>query len=86
MNYLNNQKVVTKQMTQCSASNRMSTLRLAPYLLEFAMEKIVVDFDEEDIEAIAPPEEALRAKEALKARCKDAGLEVKEDVRTSSRS
>lgn len=59
---------------------------LALYLLESAVEKIVVDFDEEDIAAIAPPEEALRAKETLKARCNHAGLEVKEDVRDDGNS
>lgn len=45
------------------------------------MTKILVDFDEEDIEAGAKPEEALEAKKTLQARCKDAGLELKEEVR-----
>ena len=50
------------------------------------MTKIVVDFDEEDIEAVAPPEEAQRAKEVLQARCNSAGLELKEEIREEGSS
>lgn len=58
-----------------------STASLALYPLESAMAKIMVDFDEEDVEPIAPPEEALQAKATLRARCKEAGLELKEETR-----
>ena len=50
------------------------------------MSKILLDFDEEDIETVPPLEEALRAKEALQARCKDAGLELKEETREDGSS
>lgn len=50
------------------------------------MVKIAVDFDEEDIEAAALPEEAQRAKETLQTRCKSAGLELKEEMREEGSS
>lgn len=50
------------------------------------MAKIVVDFDEEDVEPIAPVEEVLQAKATLQSRCKEAGLELKEEIRDDGSS